>query len=131
VHQAVRVRLRQGVGDVAADPDGLRLRELALTKGFSLSENALTKKNGQEVLCATETEVYKTLGLPYIPPELRENRGELDAALQGSLPRLVEVRDLQSDLHAHSTWSDGALTVADMAQAARSHGLKCLAITDH
>lgn len=109
----------------------VRLRELALSRGFSLSENALTKKNGQEVLCATETEVYKTLGLPYIPPELRENRGELDAALQGSLPRLVEVRDLQSDLHAHSTWSDGALTVADMAQAARSHGLKCLAVTDH
>ena len=109
----------------------VRLRELALSKGFSLSEYALTRKNGQEILCATEAEVYKTLGLPFIPPELRENRGEFESAAQGRLPRLAEVRDLQSELHAHSTWSDGALSVADMAQAARSHGLKCLAITDH
>ena len=109
----------------------VRLRELALTKGLSLSEYALTKKNGQEVLCGTEAEVYRTLGLPFIPPELRENRGELEAASQGALPRLVDTRDLQSDLHSHSTWSDGTLSVGDMAQAARSHGLKCLAITDH
>jgi DNA polymerase (family X) len=109
----------------------VRLRELALTKGFSLNEYALTKKTGQETLCATETEVYKTLGLPYIPPELREDRGEMEAAGQGKLPRLVEVRDLQSELHAHSTWSDGGLSVAEMAQLARSHGLKCLALTDH
>jgi DNA polymerase (family 10) len=109
----------------------VRLRELALTKGLSLSEYAFTRKNGQEVLCATEAEVYRTVGLPYIPPELRENRGELEAASQGGLPRLVDVRDLQSELHTHSTWSDGSLSVGDMAQAARSHGLKCLAITDH
>jgi DNA polymerase (family 10) len=109
----------------------VRLRELALSKGLSLSEYALTKKNGQEILCATEAEVYRTLGLPLIPPELRENRGEFEACAQGRLPRLVETRDLQSELHSHSTWSDGALTVAEMAQAARSHGLKCLAITDH
>jgi DNA polymerase (family 10) len=109
----------------------VRLRELALSKGFSLNEYALTKKNGQEILCATESEVYKTLGLPYIPPELREDRGEMEAAGLGKLPRLVEVRDLQSELHAHSTWSDGSLSVADMAQLARSHGLKCLALTDH
>jgi DNA polymerase (family 10) len=109
----------------------VRLRELALTKGFSLNEYALTKKSGQEVLCPTETEVYRTLGLSYVPPELREDRGELEAAGQGKLPRLVEMRDLQSELHAHSTWSDGTLSVADMAQLARSHGLKCLALTDH
>jgi len=109
----------------------VRLRELALSKGLSLNEYALTRKNGQEILCSTETEVYKTLGLPYIPPELREDRGEMEAGSQGKLPRLVEVRDLQSELHAHSTWSDGTLSVGDMALLARSHGLKCLALTDH
>ena len=109
----------------------VRLRELALSKGLSLNEYALTRKTGQEILCSTETEVYKTLGLPYIPPELREDRGEMEAGSQGKLPRLVEVRDLQSELHAHSTWSDGTLSVGDMALLARSHGLKCLALTDH
>ncbi len=109
----------------------VHLREVALSKGLSLSEYALTRKTGQEILCATEAEVYKTLGLAYIPPELREDRGELEAAAEGRLPRLVEVRDLQSELHAHTLWSDGTQSVADMAQAARSHGLKCLAITDH
>src|SRR5512143_3248284 len=68
----------------------VRLRELALTKGVSLNEYALTKKNGQEILCATEAEVYRTLGLLYIPPELREDRGEMEAGSQGKLPRLVE-----------------------------------------
>jgi DNA polymerase (family 10) len=109
----------------------VKLRELALTQGLSLSEHAFTKKNGEEILCATETEVYKTLGLPYIPPELREDRGELQAALQNKLPRLIEMNDLQSDLHSHTTWSDGTLAVKEMAQSARSRGLKCLAITDH
>lgn len=109
----------------------VKLRELALDKGLSLSEHAFTRKNGQEILCATETEVYKVLGLPYIPPEMREDRGELQAALRNGLPRLIDVKDLQSDLHAHSTWSDGRLSVREMTMAARTRGLKCLAITDH
>jgi DNA polymerase (family 10) len=109
----------------------VKLRELALAQGLSLSEHAFTRKNGQEILCATEAEVYKTLGLPYIPPELREDRGELLAAQENRLPRLLEARDLQTDLHAHTTWSDGALSVLDMAYAAKTRGLKGLAITDH
>lgn len=109
----------------------VKLRELALDKGLSLSEHAFTRKNGQEILCATETEVYKVLGLPYIPPEMREDRGELQAAIRNGLPRLIDVKDLQSDLHAHSTWSDGRLSVREMTMAARTRGLKCLAITDH
>jgi DNA polymerase (family 10) len=109
----------------------VKLRELALDKGLSLSEHAFTRKNGQEIVCATETEVYKVLGLPYIPPEMREDRGELQAAQRNALPRLIDVKDLQSDLHAHSTWSDGRLSVREMTMAARTRGLKCLAITDH
>jgi DNA polymerase (family 10) len=111
----------------------VKLRELALRKGLSLSEHAFTSVTDpeQETLCATEAEVYRTLGLPLIPPELREDRGEIEAALKGALPRLVEVRDLQSELHSHTTWSDGALNIRGMAQAARGRGLKCLAITDH
>jgi len=109
----------------------VKLRELALSKGLSLSEHAFTRKNGKEILCATEVEVYKTVELSYIPPELREDRGELQVAARGELPRLVEVKDLQSDLHAHSKWSDGAASIREMAFAARSRSLKCLAITDH
>ncbi len=109
----------------------VKLRELALDKGLSLSEHAFTRKNGQEILCANETEVYKVLGLPYIPPEMREDRGELQAAARNGLPRLIDVKDLQSDLHAHTTWSDGKLSVREMTLAARTRGLKCLAITDH
>ena len=111
----------------------VKLRELALRQGLSLSEHAFAAVDDpeRETLCATETEVYRTLGLPYIPPELREDRGEIEAALKGALPRLVEVRDLQSELHSHTTWSDGTLGIREMAQAARSRGLKLLAVTDH
>lgn len=108
------------------------LRELALAQGFSLNENALVnQKTGQEVLCATEGEVYRQLGLQYIPPELREDRGEIQIARQSKLPRLVETRELQSDLHSHTTWSDGQVSIREMAFAARARGLRCLAITDH
>jgi DNA polymerase (family 10) len=109
----------------------VRLREYALKKGLSLSEHALTREDGSEILCATEEEVYQTLGLPWIPPELREDRGEVQAARSGSLPRLIERGDLQSELHCHSTWSDGSLSIKEMAIAARERGLKVLAITDH
>jgi DNA polymerase (family 10) len=109
----------------------VKLRELALDKGLSLNENAFVRKDGREILCATETEVYKTLGLQYIPPELREERGEIQTAARNELPKLIEARDLQSDLHAHTTWSDGAVGIREMAMAARARGLRCLAITDH
>ena len=109
----------------------VRLREIAQTQGLSLNEHALVRADGSEVLCATEADVYRALGLSLIPPELREDRGEIQAARDGKLPRLIETRDLQSDLHTHSTWSDGKGTIAEMAQSARLNGLKCLAITDH
>ncbi|MBI4316729.1 MAG: hypothetical protein HY679_12410, partial [Chloroflexi bacterium] len=109
----------------------VRLRERALSKNLSLSEHALTKNNGKEILCATEEEVYAALGLPYIPPELREDRGEVQAALKGELPKLIEVADVRADLHSHSTWSDGRASIRGMAEAARARGLRVLAVTDH
>ena len=111
----------------------VRLREIALDKGLSLSEHALTRsaKNGKEILCATEAEVYAALGLPYIPPELREDRGEVQAALKKALPDLIETKDLKADLHSHSTWSDGRATIKQMAESARDRGLRVLAVTDH
>jgi len=109
----------------------VRLRELAIKKGLSLSDQAFLKSDGSEILCATEEEVYATLGLPWIPPELREDRGEVQAAIAGRLPRLIEVRDIRAELHSHSTWSDGKLSIQEMAQAALARGYRVLAVTDH
>lgn len=109
----------------------VRLRELALKRKLSLSDQSFLRGDGSELLCATEEEVYATLGLPWIPPELREDRGEIEAALAGKLPELVQVSDICSELHCHSTWSDGRLSIKQMAEAARKRGLKLLAITDH
>jgi len=109
----------------------IRLRGLARSQGYSLSEYALTHEKGGEHLCAEEDEVYRLLGLPWIPPELREDRGEIEAALKGELPCLVERADLQGDLQMHTTWSDGRSSVAEMAEAARARGLRYVLITDH
>ena len=109
----------------------VRLRELALKQGLSLSEHAFTRDDQGEILCANEEQVYEVLGIPWIPPELREDRGEVQAALAGELPELIELSDIQSELHTHSTWSDGKVTIKEMAFAARERGYKVLAITDH
>ena len=110
----------------------VQLRQLALDRGLSLSEHALTKTDGSgEILCATEEEVYAALGLPFIPPELREDRGEVQAAKAGKLPKLIEVHDIRADLHMHSTWSDGKLSMLEMAQAAARRGIRVIAFTDH
>jgi DNA polymerase (family 10) len=110
----------------------VQLRQLALDKGLSLSDHSFEKTNGKgEILCATEEEVYKTLGLPWIPPELREDRGEVQAAKANKLPKLIEVKDIQADLQVHSDWSDGKLSMLEMAQAAAKRGIKVIAFTDH
>ena len=109
----------------------VRLRELAIKKGFSLSDQAFLKSDGGEILCATEEEVYTQLGLPWIPPELREDRGEVQAAIAGRLPRLIETKDIRAELHSHSTWSDGKLSIREMAEAAQKRGYRVLAVTDH
>ena len=110
----------------------VRLRELALKKGLSLNEHAFTpEEGGDEIICATEAEVYKTLGLPYIPPTLREDGGEIEAALNGRLPQLIQQDDIVADLHMHSTWSDGKMSILEMAKAAQAQGLHYIVITDH
>ena len=110
----------------------VRLRELALEQGLSLSEHAFAKtKGGGEILCATEVEVYGTLGLPWIPPELREDGGEVQAAQKKKLPKLIELKDIIADLQTHSDWSDGKLSMLEMARQAARRGIKVIAFTDH
>jgi DNA polymerase (family 10) len=110
----------------------IRLRELALKQGLSLNEHAFTPVNGgDEILCASEEEVYATLGLPWIPPEIREDWGEIEAAQTGKLPNLITLDDLHADLHMHTTWSDGRLSIREMAEAARKRGRQFIVITDH
>jgi DNA polymerase (family 10) len=109
----------------------VRLREYALKKGFSLSEHSLTREDGSEITCEREDQVYQALGLPWIPPELREDRGEVQAAINGTLPRLIELTDIKADLQMHSTWSDGKLSIHQMAEAALLRGYQLIAITDH
>ena len=110
----------------------VRLREMALKKGLSLNEHAFTPVDGgDEILCATEEDVYRTLDLPYIPPVLREDRGEIEAAQANVLPDLVQIGDIIADLHMHSTWSDGKMSILQMAQAAQARGLQYIVITDH
>src|SRR5215216_375861 len=110
----------------------VRLREIALAKGLSLSEHSFARLKGKgEILCATEEEVYKTLGLPWIPPELREDRGEIQAAKKNNLPKLIERKNIKADLQMHSNYSDGKLTMLEMAKAAARRGMKVIAFTDH
>lgn len=109
----------------------IRLRERAIKRGLKLNEYALEDAGGKRVASATEEEVYEALGLGWIPPVLREDRGEIEAAEEGSLPHLIEVADIQGDLHMHTTWSDGALSTEAMIEAARKRGYSYVAITDH
>lgn len=110
----------------------VKLRELALKKGLSLNEYSFTPVGGgEDIVCATEEDVYRTLDLPYIAPTLRENRGEVEAAQEQRLPSLVQSTDMVADLHMHSTWSDGKYSVLEMAQEARQRGLRYICITDH
>jgi len=109
----------------------VRLRELSLAKGLSLSEHGFKPKKGKDIRCANEAEVYETLGLPWIPPEMREDRGEIKAALESRLPVPIALTDLEGELHAHSDWSDGQTSIEDMARAAAGLGLQYLVISDH
>ncbi len=108
------------------------LRGRAQKMGLTLSEYALAKVDSKEIVAReTEEEIYEALGLAWIPPELRENQGEIEAAEAGKLPKLVELGDIRGDLHMHTVESDGRATLEDMAEAAREMGYEYIAITDH
>jgi DNA polymerase (family 10) len=107
----------------------MQLRERAVRRGLHVSEyGLLDDDSGTTHRCRTEEDVYELLGLPWIPPELREGRGELDLK---TIPELITQEDLKGDLHCHTTLSDGRNTLEQMAQAARDRGLEYLAVTDH
>jgi DNA polymerase (family X) len=108
------------------------LRQRALKMGYTLSEYSLADvKTEVAVAGKTEEEIYGKLGLDYIPPEMRENLGEIDLAKDHALPRLIEQSDLQGDVHMHTVETDGRNTIEEMAEAAKAHGYKYMAITDH
>jgi DNA polymerase (family 10) len=108
----------------------IRLRELAARQGLKLSEYGLFR-DGKRIAGLEEDDVYAALGLPFIPPELREDTGEIEAGLQGRLPRLLEYRDLKGDLHVHSAYSDGTGSLEMIADQARRLGLEWVGICDH
>jgi DNA polymerase (family X) len=117
---------------------GLRVSEYGVfraredkAEGSSEEQEDGEADSGERVAGATEEEVFEAVGLPWIPPVLRENQGEIQAAEEGRLPDLVEVEDIRGDLHMHSTWSDGRDSIRDMVEACRERGYEYLAVTDH
>lgn len=112
----------------------IKLRDLAVRRRLKLNEYGVFRVEGDKDVRLggeREEEMYAALGLPMMPPELREDRGEIEAALEGRLPELVELSDIRGDLHVHSDWSDGHLSIEAMARAARDLGHEYIAITDH
>lgn len=110
----------------------IKLRELALKRNLKINEYGVFEvESGNRIAGEKEEEVYQALNLPFIPPELREDRGEIEAAQENKLPQLVEYSQIKGDLHLHTKWSDGAHTIRQMAEAAQKIGYKYIAITDH
>ena len=110
----------------------IRVRELAQRKALKVSEyGVFNETTNQRVAGRTEEEVYRAVGLPFIPPELREDGGEIEAALEGRLPTLVTVEDIRGDLQMHTTWSDGSHSLSDLAVGVRAKGYQYMAVTDH
>ena len=140
-HSGLKVDLRIGAEETFGNllqhftgsaAHNVQLRERALARGLSVSENGVAKVEGKKVhKFADEVGVYELLGLPYIEPELREGRGEIEAGEEGELPDLVALDDIRGDLHCHTTLSDGRNSLDQMAEAARGRGYAYLAVTDH
>ena len=110
----------------------IKLRSMAIKKGLKISEYGVFKKeNGEYVAGKNEKEVYNAIGLPYIEPELREDRGEIEAAQKNDLPKLVKYGEIRGDLHIHSEWSDGSNSIQEIVSQARKMGYEFIGITDH
>ncbi len=110
----------------------VKLRGIAIQKGYKLSEYGMfNRKTNKRVAGRTEEEIYKKLGMDIMPPEMRENRGEIEAAIKHKLPKLVELKDIKGDFHMHSKHSDGMNTIQEMAEAAHKLGYDYIALSDH
>jgi DNA polymerase (family X) len=110
----------------------VRLREMAVKKGLTINEYGIFRvKDNKKLGSENEEDTYKVLGMQYVPPELREDRGEIEAALAGRLPELISMEDIRGDLHVHSQWSDGSQSFEQLVETARKHGYSYFALTDH
>ena len=110
----------------------IRIREMAVRKGLKVNEyGVFREKDGRKLGGRDEEDVYRILGLQYIPPELREDTGEIEAAQKGKLPSLITLEDIKGDLHVHSRWSDGRHRIEELAETAKQLGYRYIAITDH
>jgi DNA polymerase (family 10) len=110
----------------------IRVRELAQRKGLKVSEyGVFNEKTNRRIAGKNEADVYQAIGMPFVPPELREDGGEIEAALEGRLPPLVELADIRGDLQMHTTWSDGGHSLSELAEGVRAKGYQYMAVTDH
>lgn len=110
----------------------IKLRTIGVKLGYKLNEYGLfSRDDGKLVASETEEEIYRVLGMDYVQPELRENRGEIEAAMEHKLPSLIELGEIRGDLHCHSKWSDGAMTIKEIVEKAKGLGLSYVALTDH
>jgi len=109
----------------------IKLREIAISKGWKLNEYGLFDEAGRMIAGENEEDIYRALGLQWIPPEMREDLGEVEAALEGRLPTPVELKDIKGDMHMHTKWSDGSHDIRQMALKAKELGYEWIVITDH
>ena len=109
----------------------IELRRIAIQKGLKLNEYGIFDKNGKQIAGKDEEEIYRKLGMMWIPPELRENQGEIEAAIKNKLPKLVELKEIKGDLHVHTNWSDGLNSIEEMINAAIELGYEYICISDH
>lgn len=115
-----------------SQPHNVRLREMAQKRGMKINEYGIFREDDNQRLGGgNEEDIYRLLDLAFVPPVLREDQGEIEAALVGKLPQLVTQGDIRGDLHIHSRWSDGAHSIPDLVEAARQRGLSYIAVTDH
>ena len=110
----------------------VKLRTIGVKLGYKLNEYGLFRREDDSLVASeTEKEIYRALGMDYVQPELRENRGEIEAALEHKLPKLIELSEIRGDLHCHSNWSEGTMTIKEVVEKAKGLGLSYVAITDH
>jgi DNA polymerase (family 10) len=141
IHEGLQVDLRVVEEDsfgaalayfTGSKAHNIKLREMALKSGLKINEYGIFREKDEKKLGGEkEEDIYRILGLPYIPPELREDSGEIEAAIEGRLPKLVELRDIKGDLHVHTKWSDGSHDFEELIDEAKKRGYEYIAITDH